>query len=340
MIANSRHFQLNKTANALQLVRGNRTVETPASDQVLIRVAAASLNYRDLLTLQDVNSTREGLIPLSDAAGTVVAVGSAVTRWKEGDRVSANFFPDWSGGTFSTSNLSSALGGSRTDGVLSEFITANEASLVEVPAHLSFAEGATLPCAGVTAWHALFERGAVKAEETVLVQGTGGVALFGLQLATAHGARVIVTSSSDEKLERARALSAWKTINYRKQPDWDKAALDLTDGKGVDHTLELGGPDTYNRSIAAIATGGRIAQIGVLSGFNSRPDIVPLQFKNASINGICVGSVAHFERLNRFLARHQIHPIIDQHFSFENTPAAYEHMKSAAHFGKLVIDLN
>ena len=340
MTATSRHFQLNKTANALQLARGNRTVKAPAPDQVLIRVAAASLNYRDLLTLQDASSTREGLIPLSDAAGTVVAVGSAVTRWKEGDRVSANFFPDWTEGAFSASHLSNALGGGQTNGVLSEFITANEASLVEIAAHLSFAEGATVPCAGVTAWHALFERGALQAGETVLVQGTGGVALFGLQLATAHGAQVIVTSSSDEKLERARALGAWKTINYRRHPDWDRAALELTDGKGVDHILELGGPDTYNRSIAAIAAGGRIAQIGVLSGFNSQPNIVPLQFKNASINGICVGSVAHFERLNRFLAQHQIHPTIDQQFSFENAPSAYERMKSAAHFGKLVIDLN
>jgi NADPH:quinone reductase-like Zn-dependent oxidoreductase len=303
-------------------------------------VGAASLNYRDLLVLLDAKSSREGLIPLSDGAGIVMAVGAEVSRWKAGDRVSPSFFSDWRGGAFSAAYLARALGGGQTDGVLSGTIVSDEGSLVAVAEHLTLAEAATLPCAGVTAWHALFERGALQPGETVLVQGTGGVALFGLQLAHAHGARVIVTSSSDAKLERARALGAWQTINYRARPDWEKVALDITGGKGVDHILELGGPDTYERSIAAIAPGGRIAQIGVLTGFTSRPNIVPLQYKNASIDGICVGSGEHFERLNRFLVAHQIHPVIDQHFGFDEVPAAYERMRSAGHFGKLVIELS
>jgi len=339
MNSTSRAFHLAASGGALHLTQRNRDVIQPAARQVLIRIGAASLNYRDLLTMQDTASNRDGLIPLSDGAGTVVAVGSGVTRWKAGDRVSANFFPAWQGGPFSPSALATALGGGQTDGMLSEYVLADAASLVAVPEHLSLAEAATLPCAAVTAWHALFERGQLQAGATVLVQGTGGVALFGLQLATAHGAKVIVTSSSDAKLARARAIGAWKTINYKSQPEWDAAALDLTEGKGVDHILELGGPDTYNKSIAAVAPGGRIAQIGVLTGFASQPNILPLQFKNASIDGICVGSVQHFERLNQFLSAHRIHPVVDKTFAFDDAPAAYEHLKSAAHFGKVVIDL-
>lgn len=339
MTLNSRNYRLAKSGTSLVLARGESAVPAPGPGQVLLRVGAASLNYRDLLVLQDTRKNREGLVPLSDGAGTVVAVGAEVTRWKTGDRVSPSFFPDWHGGAFSMGyNLARVLGGGQTDGVLSDFIVADAASLVAVAPHLSLAEAATLPCAGLTAWHALFERGALQAGESVLVQGTGGVAMFGLQLAHAHGARVIVTSSSDAKLERARALGAWQTINYRSQPDWDRAALDYTDGRGVDHILELGGPDTYDQSIAAIAPGGRIAQIGVLTGFDMKPNIRPLMFKNASIHGILVGSVEHYERLNRFVETHRIHPVIDRQFAFDEAPAAYQHLKEARHFGKLVID--
>lgn len=340
MLSTSRHFHLASNGSTLELQRDTRKDLAPSLQQVLIRVGAASLNYRDLLTLQDPASNRDGLIPLSDGAGTVVAVGAAVTHWKAGDRVSVNFFPTWQGGDFSPAILSTALGGGQTDGMLSELVLADASALVPVADHLSLAEAATLPCAAVTAWHALFERGQLQPGETVLVQGTGGVALFGLQFAVAHGARVIVTSSSDAKLARARSLGAWKTINYKTQPAWDAAALDITEGRGVDHILELGGPDTYDRSIAAIAPGGRIAQIGVLTGFASRPNILPLQFKNASIDGICVGSVQHFERLNQFLSTHRLRPVIDKTFGFDEAPAAYAHLQSASHFGKVVINLS
>lgn len=315
--------------------------EAPGPNQVLIRIGATSLNYRDLLTLADPgtpDSEGGGLVPLSDAAGTVVDVGQGVTRWKRGDRVSPNFFPGWTQGAFSTAYLQRALGGGGTDGVLRDYMSMEESALVSVPEHLSLAEAATLPCAGLTAWHALFERGQLTAGETVLVQGTGGVAMFGLQLAVAHGAKVIVTSSSDDKLDRAREMGAWQTINYRSEPEWDRIALEMTKGRGVDHILELGGPDTYQRSVNAVAAGGRIAQIGVLTGFAAQADIRPLQFKNASIHGICVGSVAQYTRLNQFLADKQLHPVIDKRFSFEQAADAYTHLRHAQHFGKLVIE--
>ncbi|WP_421838258.1 zinc-dependent alcohol dehydrogenase family protein [Novosphingobium sp.] len=333
----SRHYALSQDGSSLSLAQATKTVPDLAPNSILIKIRAASLNYRDLLTMGDAGGTRDGLTPLSDAAGEVIAIGSSVTRWKIGDRVSPNFFPAWLGGAFSPVHLSNALGGGQTDGVLCEYLVIDQAAAVAIPDHLSFVEAATLPCAGVTAWHALFERGKLTAGETVLVQGTGGVALFGLQLAAAQGARVIVTSSSDAKLERAAALGAWKTINYKNQPDWDQAAMALTGGHGVDHILELGGPDTYDRSIAAIAPGGKIAQIGVLSGFGAQPNLTPLQFKNASINGICVGSVEHYARLNAFIAEHAIHPIVDQVFAFDEAPLAYEQLRGAGHFGKIAI---
>lgn len=335
----SRHFSLIKSGATAALAKRERDVPKPGPTEVLVRIGAASLNYRDLLVMQDAPSNRDDLVPLSDGAGTVVACGSECSRWKVGDRVTPNFFPDWHSGPSSMAGLARALGGGQTEGVLADFITADESSLVEVPAHLTLAEAATLPCAGLTAWHALFERGGLKSGETVLVQGTGGVALFGLQLAVAQGARVIVTSSLDAKLERARALGAWQTINYRTHPEWDQVALEMTHGRGVDHILELGGPDTYERSIAAIAHGGRIAQIGVLTGFDTRINPVPLQFKNASINGICVGSVEQFGRFNHFITSHGIHPVIDHQYRFDETPTAYDHLSAAEHFGKLVIDL-
>lgn len=307
--------------------------------QVLIRIFAASLNYRDKIVLDSKEGIQSGLVPLSDAAGQVISTNSKVTRWKEGDRVMPSFFTKWGNGPFRNIYLSSALGGGATNGVLSEYIVANEDAIVRIPEHLNYAEAATLPCAAVTAWHALFERGHWKAGETVLIQGTGGVAIFALQLAVAHGAKVIVISSSDTKCQRSLELGAWKTINYRIQPDWDIAVLELTNGEGADHILELGGQDTYNRSISAVAAGGKIAQIGVLTGFGLKPDVLPLQFKNASINGICVGSIEHFTNLNEFLSLHQIKPIIDHVFDFDDAPAAYTYLESANHLGKVVIDV-
>ncbi|MBB5206329.1 NADPH:quinone reductase-like Zn-dependent oxidoreductase [Inhella inkyongensis] len=319
-----------------RLVPQTQALPTLAPKEVLLRIRAASLNYRDLLLAAD---PRDGLVPLSDASAEIAALGSDVRDWQVGDRVSPNFFPAWRNGRFSPAALSQPLGGNERDGVLREHLVIEASALVAVPEHLSHAEAATLPCAALTAWHALFERGQLQAGDTVLVQGTGGVALFGLQLAVAAGARVIVTSSSDEKLERARALGAWGLINYRRTPDWAAEALRLTEGLGVDHILELGGPSTYEQSVQAIGFGGRIAQIGVLSGFEAQPNLRPLQFNNASVNGICVGSVAQFQRMNAFISQHQIRPVIDQSFAFEDAAQAFEALRAAQHVGKLVITL-
>ncbi len=336
-----RHYRLSTSPNGLVLEAGVRRQLPPAPHEVVVRVHAASLNYRDLLVMRNVaGDTRDGLVPLSDAAGTVMEAGAAVTRWKLGDRVAPTFFTGWRSGPFQGGYLASMLGGKGTDGVLAETVTVAETALVAIPAHLDFEEAATLPCAGVTAWHALFARGQLQAGETVLVQGTGGVALMALQLAVAQGARVIVISSSDEKLARAKALGAWETHNYRQDPAWDAAVLRLTGGRGADHILELGGPATYDRSVAAVAAGGRIAQVGTLTGFGPTPNLLPLQFKNASVNGICVGSAEHFEALNQFLTRHRLRPVVDRRFGFDEAAAAYAHLASAAHFGKLVIGVD
>lgn len=339
-MAKFRHYALVRAGSELTLAQRESDLPTLAPDQVLIRIRAASLNYRDLLTIGDAEGNKDGLIPLSDGAGEVQAVGSDVRQWSVGDRVSTAFFPTWRSGVFSPAHLAIALGGGKTDGVLSEYVVAQQDAIVAIPAHLTFDQAATLPCAGVTAWQALFTRGQIEAGQTVLVQGTGGVALIAMQLANVAGARVIVISSSDEKLAKAEQLGAWQGINYRTSPEWDRAAIELTDGIGVDHILELGGPATYDRSIAAIAPGGQIAQIGVLSGFGSRPNMTPLQFKNASVNGICVGSVEHFKALNRFLEQHWIEPKIDRHFGFSEVPQAYDYLRAAGHFGKVCITLN
>jgi NADPH:quinone reductase-like Zn-dependent oxidoreductase len=265
----------------------------PGPDDVAIKIKAASVNYRDLLVIGDPAAV--GRVPLSDGAGEIVAIGKNVGRWRVGDRVAAQFFRDWRNGRFKSAYRPSALGGSVTDGVLAEQLVLPAESIVRVPGYLSLEEAATLPCAAVTAWAGLVERGGLAPHDTLLVQGTGGVALFALQIAKAIGARVIVTSSSDAKLARARELGADFAINYRTTPEWDVAARELTNGEGASHVLELGGPDTYQRSLAAVGDAGKIVQVGVLTGFGPKPDLLGLQVKNADIIGVSVGSGAHFE---------------------------------------------
>ncbi len=326
---------------ALALDLGEGPVPLPGQREVLVRIEAASLNYRDLMVLRGhyPGTPRQGLVPLSDGAGTVVAAGPQAARWRMGDRVAPAFFRDWIGGPFRTSYLPSSLGAGDTDGVLADFVAVPEDSLVAVPDGLTAAEAATLPCAAVTAWQALMVRGRLKPGDTVLVQGTGGVALFGLQFAAALGARVVVTSSSDAKLERARAMGAWQTVNYRSHPDWDAEVRRLTDGDGASHILDLGGAETFARSLACVAAGGHIAQIGVLTGFAAAPNLAPLMWANADINGILVGSGEHFAAMNAFIAEHGITPVIDRVFPFAEIHAAYDHLASGGHFGKVVIGL-
>jgi len=333
-------YHQNSDAGAGRLVRADVTKPEPARGEVRIRVEAASLNYRDLLILDRAGQGElNGRVPLSDGAGVVDAVGPDVAQWQVGDRVAASFFRDWISGPFKSKYVSSSLGGNTTDGMLAEYVVLPATAIVPVPTHLSSVEAATLPCAGVTAWHGLITRGAMRKGDTLLVQGTGGVALFGLQFAAALGVRTIIISSSDEKLARARAIGGSILINYRETPDWDAAVMKATPGEGASHILELGGPGTYDRSLRSVASGGKIIQIGVLTGFGPKPDLARLQWENADIIGVTVGSVEHFMAMNRFLTQHAIYPVVDRIYGFEQVPDAYAHLRSGSHFGKVVVKL-
>ncbi|MDX7951484.1 NAD(P)-dependent alcohol dehydrogenase [Lichenihabitans sp. Uapishka_5] len=311
----------------------------PGPGQALIRIRATSLNYRDLMMVTGIygGQTRAGLVPLSDGAGEVEAVGPDTSRVKPGDRVCAIFSPDWLGGAVREGLVERALGGA-IDGVLSEYVVVPEGALVHMPDHLSFEEAATLPCAAVTAWHSMVDYGRVKAGDSILTQGTGGVSIFALQFAKLLGARVIGTSSSDEKLRRARELGLDEAINYRNTPDWQEAVLSSTGGLGVDHVVEVGGAGTIARSLQAVRMGGTIGVIGVLTG---RAEIDPTVIlrRRVGLQGISVGSREMFESMNRAIAMHGMRPIIDRVFPFEQAQEAWHYLEGATHFGKIVIRL-
>jgi NADPH:quinone reductase-like Zn-dependent oxidoreductase len=314
--------------------------ETPhsAAGEVLVKMAAASLNYRDLMVVKGNYNPRmrRPMIPLSDGSGIVEEVGPGVTRLKKGDRVAGSFMQDWIEGQPSKEKGNSALGGA-LDGVLREYRVFAEQGLVLVPDLLSDLEAAALPCAAVTAWHALFEHTPVKPGETVLMQGTGGVSIFALQFAVAAGCRTIITSSSDEKLARAKSLGARETINYKSHPEWDKAARELTGGNGVDHIIEVGGSDTLPRSLRAVRTGGTVSVIGVLGG--GEPNVSPsaILMNSLRVQGIYVGSRAMFERMNRTIELLKIKPVIDRVFPWTEIKQALRHMESQQHFGKICL---
>jgi NADPH:quinone reductase-like Zn-dependent oxidoreductase len=310
----------------------------PAAHEVIVRFRAASLNYRDLMFVKGTYNPRAKLpaVPFSDGAGEVVAIGSAVTRWHVSDRVCPIFSQGWIEGEPSLQKNRSSLGAGELAGVLREFGAFNEAGLVSIPAHLSFEEAATLPCAAVTAWHALVSSGHLKAGETVLALGTGGVSVFSLQFAKLHGARVIITSSSDEKLAHARELGADETINYRTTPEWDKQIARLTNKLGVDHVIEVGGQGTLAKSVNAVRVGGHVALIGVLAaGGEFNP--ISVLMKGIRLQGVFVGSRVMFEEMNRAIEANQLRPVIDKTFSFAEARDALRYMESGAHFGKIVI---
>jgi NADPH:quinone reductase-like Zn-dependent oxidoreductase len=310
---------------------------TPGPGEVLIRIRAASLNYRDLLISKGLYNPRLRLpvIPFSDGAGEVAATGAGVTRFKPGDRVAANFMTAWVSGQIDEACTHSALGG-ELDGMLAEEVVLPEHSLVHVPEHLSFEEAATLPCAALTAWHALVESGGVKPGETVLTQGTGGVSIFAVQFARLAGARVISTSSHDEKLARLKELGASELINYKTTPDWDGSVRALTGGVGVDHVVEVGGAGTLARSIKSVRLGGHVALIGVLSGLGE-VNPMPILMKSVRVQGIFVGSRSMFEAMNRAISANKLRPVIDRVFGFDKAIAALKHQESGAHFGKVVV---
>lgn len=310
----------------------------PGPGEVLVRVRAAALNYRDLLIARGEYNPRLKFPRVlgSDAAGEVLETGPGVTAWRAGDRVATCFMADWDDGPITDAAVRSALGSDR-DGAFAELVTARAGALVAVPPHLSFAEAATLPCAGVTAWNALTAAG-VGPGATVLLQGTGGVSLFGLQLAKALGARALITSGSDEKLAKALALGADAGTNYRTAPDWDKWARQQTGGAGVDAVLEVGGAGTLERSVRAVRTGGHVALIGVLAGGTAFNPMLVLM-KAVRVQGVFVGSRAMFEALNATVERHALRPVIDRTSPLADAGAALRHMAGGAHFGKVVLAL-
>lgn len=312
----------------------------PGRNELLIRVAAVSLNYRDKLVVEgELLPDRPAMpfVPVSDMAGEVVAIGADVSRFKIGDRVLGNFWTQWIDGEPPREMTRHGLSlGGPLPGMLAEFVTLHEAIAVKAPASLTDEEASTLPVAALTAWSALIETGYLKAGETVLVQGTGGVALFGLQFARAFGSRVIVISRSAEKLERAKALGAFGVIDTRANPDWSFSALDLTDGRGVDHVLELIGGDNISQSAAALASGGRIAQIGFMKGSEIVLSAVPMMLKRAIIQGISVGHRRAFEVMNCAIDEHAITPVIDKVYAFEDVRAAFDHLERGP-FGKIVV---
>ncbi len=311
----------------------------PRANEVLVKFHAASLNYRDLMMVKGIYNPKlkTPLIPLSDGAGEIVAIGENVTKWKQGDRVCPIFMQGWIDGEIDSHKARTALGGD-LDGCLREFGSFSENALVRIPDHLSYEEAAALPCAAVTAYHALFVSGCMKPDDAVLLQGTGGVSIFALQFAGVFGCRTIITSSSDEKLQRAKELGADNLINYRKREDWDKAVLEFTEKQGVEHIVEVGGAGTMQKSLNAVKMGGHIAVIGVLAGKGDF-DLRSILMKSVKMQGIFVGSRHMFEDMNRLLCQHNLKPSIDKTFAFEDAKDAFRYMESGAHFGKIMVKI-
>ena len=322
--------------DALKLVDRARPSIGPGEARV--RVRAVSLNYRDIMVARGSKKRAKRIVPVSDGAGDVIEVGSGVQHVAVGDRVAAAFFPTWIDGSLKEAHHANALGGS-LDGVLAEEVVLPERAWVKIPERYSFEQGATLPCAGVTAWHALFEAAALKPGETVLVQGGGGVSTFALQLARHAGASVIATSSSPDKRARLEQMGARATIDYTADPKWGETARAAAGNGGVDLVVEVGGAGTFDQSIASLRYGGHMSLLGILAGTQGPINTYAIFHRNIHIRGVYVGSIAMFERLVRVLQDSRVDPVIDRVFPFEDASGAYEHLASGAHFGKVVIRL-
>jgi NADPH:quinone reductase-like Zn-dependent oxidoreductase len=316
-------------------------VPEPGWKQVLVRLRASSLNRRDLMVAQGVPVGKElcaGLVPLSDGAGEVVALGEGVSRVVLGERVAATFRQGWIDGPGYSADAVRDLGGG-LDGTLREYAVFDEEGLVRIPDHLSYQEAATLPCAAVTAWNALFFKGGLCPGGVVLTQGSGGVSLFALQFARLAGARVIATTSDNTKAERLRALGASDVVNYRQHPNWSSEVLRLTGGRGVDLVVEIGGPGTLAQSIGSACEGGRVVLVGLLTGFDAETSgaFISAFLRDTTLSSVHVGHRRSFEEMNRAIGAAQLRPVIDSTFDLEHAPAAYAHLMSGAHFGKVVI---
>lgn len=321
-----------------QLAAVERDTPRPGAGQVLVRMRAASLNYRDYMMVKGVYNPKlkRPMVPLSDGAGVVEETGPGVTRFQHGDRVAACFFQKWVEGPISKDKTASALGGA-INGVLQEYAVFSEEGLVHIPDSLTDEEGATLPCAAVTAWHALFEHTPGVPGDTVLLLGTGGVSIFALQFAKAAGLRTIVTSSSGRKLEHATSLGASELINYKTDAKWEETARKLTNGEGVDHVVEVGGSDTMPRSLRAVRMHGTVSVIGVLTGAEPAVSPASILMNSVRVQGIYVGSRAMFERMNRAIQFHRIKPVIDKTFAWTEVKQALRYMESQQHFGKICL---
>lgn len=338
------HAMVLDPAGANRYVAAELVVPEPGPGQVRLKLAAASVNYRDLFIRLNPQSSyggdMRGRVPLSDAVGVIDKLGDDVTGWSMGDRVCPNFFPDWLDGAAAPEALGRALGAEAAGGTAQQYLVVPAAACVAAPAHMSDAEAATLTCAGLTAWVSLVEYGRLRAGQTILVQGTGGVSLFALQIAKAMGAKVILLSSSDDKLDRARSLGADELINYRTTPDWEVTVRDITHGRGVDHVVEVGGESTMARSFEALGIGGSIGMIGVLTGFGGAIPYDVVKAKLLHVHGVYVGSVAEFARMNAFLAEHRIQPVIDAVSPLADLDAVVSRLSEGRHFGKLVVEID
>ena len=334
-------YEIKPGAQSLDdLIAVERPEHTARAGEVVIRVRAASLNARDQGIVNGryrFGAATKPTVPLSDGAGDVISVGSGVTRFKIGDRVMHTFRRGWIDGPYHPDHVGESMG-LPLDGMLAEQVLADERDCVRVPDHLSFEEAACLPCAGVTAWHALMEKKPLLPGETVLLIGTGGVAIFGLQFAKLTGAKAIVISSSDAKLARARELGADGVVNYKAHPDWEKEVMRRTDGRGVDHVVEVGGA-TLPKSIGSLATGGYVHAIGFVAG--PQPTFSASDFvrRDAHLDGIMVGSRAMFERMNAAISVAKMKPVVDKVFTFAQARLAYEYQRSPDLFGKVVISI-
>lgn len=309
------------------------------TNEVLVKMTAVSLNYRDLLVIKGIESWKPAAprIPISDGVGEIVALGEGVSRFKTGDRVAGIFLPKWLGGELTQEKYVSPLGGAAADGVLAEYVSFDEQAVVKIPDNLSGEEAATLPVAALTAWHAVARRSRIQPGETVLIQGTGGVALFATQFVHAIGGLPLVISSSDEKLEKTKKLGASSTVNYKRFPDWEEQILELTSGKGVDHVIETVGGENLNRSLNAVKLSGTISFIGLIAGLSAPINTYQFVTKNVRLHGIETGSREMFEEMNRFIEENRLKPVIDKTFALSEIQEALKYLESGRHFGKIAV---
>lgn len=337
-----RAFQIRNQWSRQGLTRVDLPEPDCGADEVKLQMLSASVNFRDLVVMNHGYGKSSGtlpLIPLSDGVGLVVEVGERVTGLPEGQRVCPMFMQSWQDGPADRERLSHSLGGP-LDGVMADYRTFPADALAPVPDYLSNAEAATLPCAALTAWNAVITHSGLKPGDTVLILGTGGVALFALQFSKLAGYKVIITSSSDSKLAMARSLGADIGINYRQHPDWDSEVRRVSKDRGVDLVVELGGEKTLPLSLRAVRTGGSLALIGVLSGAILSANLGLIVTRQLRLQGITVGSRADFQAMCRALVQHRIRPVIDRLFDFEQLPEALDHLAAASHFGKLVVQIH